>query len=472
LPFNGLDHYDYANPGTVPSYADDFVLNFPNQTYAAVPLSREAWGDLGVGNWERGYQRWFFGHVPRGAGTAADGRQNNWYNYIYDFNTYEPDTGLPRDDEAIFGATPLTESGAASYEFTLRFYDEEGINPTTIGSTDLIVNGPGGYSQFATLVQTGAQQATTAGTARTVRYQIAAPGGTWDAADSGPYTVTLRPNEVRDMSGAYLPTAVLGNVDVNITPAGSLDIEALLADEQASVEATAWDIGGPAAIFDGNTSSLYRTPSINPAVVTLSFVAPQTLNGFRAYFSGGEHHWTVESADSLADLDAHSGSYQLLAALNTPSDAFSSAILGAAVTASHVRLTATRLTGDDYVHINAWELLSTAVPDTAFPTAQLLAAPTAAAGEHSTSFSVRYSDDRLIDIRSVNFGDIRITGPNDFSQSAAFYGLNVNANGATRDATYFVSPPGGSWDHTDNGTYQIELLPGQVFDTAGKPIAP
>jgi hypothetical protein len=282
----------------------------------------------------------------------------------------------------------------------------------------------------------------------------------------------LRPNEIRDMNGGFLPAAVLGNIDVDIAPAGSLDIAALLADGQASVDATAWDIGGPAAIFDGNTSSLYRTPSINPAVVTLSFVVPQTLNGFRAYFSGGDYHWTVEAADSLADLDAQSGSYQLLASLNTPSDMFTSATLGVAATASHVRLTATRLTGDDYIHINAWELLSTAVTDTAFPTAQLLTAPTATAGEHSSGFTVRYSDDRLVDIRSVNFGDIRITVPNGFSQTAAFYGLNVNANGAMRDATYFVSPPGGTWDHVDNGTYQIVLLSQEVFDTAGKPISP
>lgn len=70
-PMNGVTDYDTANTGIVNSYADEFVLNFPNQNYAnTAPLSRDAWGDLGVGNWERGYQRWFFSHVPRSDGTA------------------------------------------------------------------------------------------------------------------------------------------------------------------------------------------------------------------------------------------------------------------------------------------------------------------------------------------------------------------------------------------------------------------
>lgn len=471
VPFNGMEHYDYANAGIFPSYADDFVLNFPNQTYAAMPMSRDAWGDLGVGNWERGYQRWFFGHVPRGDGTAADGRQNNWYKYIYDFNTYEAGTGLPRDNDVVFGAAPLNEAGAAACEFTLRFYDVEGIDPTTLDSADLSISGPGGAIHLATVAEVGPEQLTTAGTARTARYQIAAPGGTWDAADSGAYTVSLRAGQVRDVSGAFLPARDLGDIHVDIAPATRIEVATLLATGQASVAATPWDIGGPAAIFDNSSSSLYRTPNIDPAVVTLSFAAPQTLTGFRGLFAGGDYRWRVEAADSLADLDGHSGTYQLFVPFtDTPSDVYSSASLGAPALAKHVRLTAERLTGDDYVHINSWELLGTAVTDTAPPTAMLLGTPTAEAGNTTTSFTVRYADDRAIDIRRVNFGDIRVTGPGGFVQTAAFYGLDVNFNGPLRNATYFISAPGGAWDSTDNGFYAIELLPQQVFDTASKPV--
>jgi hypothetical protein len=71
-PFNAANDYEYSNTRKFPSYADEFVRNFPNQTYAAVETTRDAWGDLGVGDWQRGYLNWFFGHIPRAAGTGAD----------------------------------------------------------------------------------------------------------------------------------------------------------------------------------------------------------------------------------------------------------------------------------------------------------------------------------------------------------------------------------------------------------------
>src|SRR4029079_8592735 len=88
-------------------------------------------------------------------------------------------------------------------------------------------------------------------------------------------------------------------------------------------------------------------------------------------------------------------------------------------------------------------------------------------GNQSTnSFVVRYTDDTAINIRSVNFGDIRVTGPNGSGQMAAFSGVNVNSNGSPRDATYFIAAPGGSWDYSDNGTYTIQLLSQEVADPA------
>jgi hypothetical protein len=93
-------------------------------------------------------------------------------------------------------------------------------------------------------------------------------------------------------------------------------------------------------------------------------------------------------------------------------------------------------------------------------------------GGSSTSFIVRYLDDRAIKNRSINYGDIQVTGPNGFVQTAAFYGVDVNANGPIRDVTYFVSAPGGRWDFLENGTYVIHVDADQVFDVAGNPVAP
>jgi hypothetical protein len=474
FPFNGAADYDYANTRTFPSFADDFVASFPNPTYAAVPTTRDAWGDVGAGDWQRGYLRWMFGHVPRGAGTAADGRQNNWYKYVWDFNSYRPNTGLPRDNEAIFDAAPINTPGGASHDFTVRYYDVQSINPASLGTGDVRATGPNGFSALATVVSTGTDVATTAGKARTVKYRIAAPGGTWDAADAGTYTVGLQASQVTDAAGTVLPAATLGTFRVDLTPEGLINVAGLLAGGQATVTATTWDTGGPAALFDNNAASLYRTPNIDPAVVTLTFGQAQSLHGFRALVShaGGNpaYQWKVETADSVADLDAGTGSYRLAVPFTgAASDVTSSVTLAAPITACAARLTVTRLTGDDYVHINEWQLVGPPTADTAPPAATLLAPPAPAVNAATSGFQVRYTDDRAVDIRTINFGDVRVTGPNGFAQTAALLALDQNLAGPDRTVTYFLTAPGGAWDYSDNGTYTVELLPGQVRDSAGKP---
>ena len=474
-PFNGDSDYDYANVSTLDSYADDFVLNFPNQTYAAVPTTRDRWGDYNVGDWQRGYMKWFFGHMPRNTGTVPDGRANNWYKYINDFNSYRPNTGRPRDNEAILGAPEITDA-APGYEFTLRYYDVQGIDASTLDGGDVLVTGPNGYSRMATLVDAETAVPTTAGSARTVRYRVTGPGGAWDEVDNGQYAVSLVANRVRDVQGNNLPGAALGQFRSAVFDATLLDVASLLAQGDASVTATMWDIGGPAAIFDGNTQSLYRTPNIDPAVVTLSFDEPQTVTGFRAMFAGANanpaYTWKVESADTLSELDAHTGSYQLaVPATGTNSDVFSTVELSTALVAKHFGLTASRLVGDNFVHIRSWDFIASNDADAVDPSAALLAPPATVEGGNSTSFVVQYADNLGVDIRTINYGDVRVTGPNGFSQVAALYGLDQNLNGVLRDVAYFVSAPGGLWDSGDNGQYVIELLPGQVFDVAGNAVA-
>jgi hypothetical protein len=472
-PANAVGDYDYANPQTVTSTADDWV-NYPNLTGAAGPVNRESWGGP---DYHRNYQKWFFGHLPRNSGTTPDGRQNNWYKYIYDFNAYRPGTGLPRDNEAILGAPPLREAGA-SYEFTLRFYDTAAIDVSTLDHADVQVTGPGGFSQIATLVTAGTQKATTAGTARTVRYRVSGPGGAWDFADSGSYTLSLRANQVRDTQGNTLPAATLGafRVELSDPNASAIDVNSQVAAGRASVTGTPSDIGGFAAMFDGNVTSLYRTPDIDPAVVTVAFDEPQTFRGFQTYFShaGGNpaYHWKVETADSLADLDSASGSYRLAVGLTgAPSDQFSTVDLPSTITGRYARLTAMRLTGDNYVHINEWSLLGPAAADGTPPTATLSANSITKAGGLTHVFDVVFSDDRGVDATTLDTGDIRVTGPNGFSQLATFWGVDQHVNGTPRRATYFITAPGGAFDDGDNGLYTIELLAGEVRDTAGNAAA-
>jgi hypothetical protein len=64
-----------------------------------------------------------------------------------------------------------------------------------------------------------------------------------------------------------------------------------------------------------------------------------------------------------------------------------------------------------------------------------------------------------------------VSGPNGFSQVAQFVSVSPSGNGTPRRATYQISAPGGSWDFSDGGAYNIAIVAGQVYDTAGNSVA-
>lgn len=88
------------------------------------------------------------------------------------------------------------------------------------------------------------------------------------------------------------------------------------------------------------------------------------------------------------------------------------------------------------------------------------------AGGTSQTFTIQYGDAQSLDIRSLGDRDIRVTGPNGFSQFATL--VNVARNSRTAaTATYRIPAPGGSWDATDDGTYTVTLRNAEVFDQGG-----
>jgi hypothetical protein len=109
--------------------------------------------------------------------------------------------------------TPAATNGGASYTFTVNLSDNLAIDVASLDGNDIRVTGPGGFNQLATLVSVNPAAN---GTPRTATYQIVPPGGTWDAPDSGAYTVTIQPNQVRDTAGNTVAGAVLGSFQVSL----------------------------------------------------------------------------------------------------------------------------------------------------------------------------------------------------------------------------------------------------------------
>jgi hypothetical protein len=92
-PPNGEADYDYANPRTVMSTANDWLNNFPNLTGASSPVDRESWGGP---DYHRTFMNWWYEHLPHVDGmNNHDGliRLNNWWPYLFDLNSYEESGG-------------------------------------------------------------------------------------------------------------------------------------------------------------------------------------------------------------------------------------------------------------------------------------------------------------------------------------------------------------------------------------------
>jgi hypothetical protein len=98
-------------------------------------------------------------------------------------------------------------TGSTLMTFTVTYSDNLALNLGSLGSGDIVVSGPQGYSQAAALVSVNGT-----GAWRTVTYQVGAPGGTWGSEDAGIYTFTLAAGAVTDSVGNATPARTLGTL--------------------------------------------------------------------------------------------------------------------------------------------------------------------------------------------------------------------------------------------------------------------
>lgn len=106
-------------------------------------------------------------------------------------------------------------TGPAQYSFTILYNDNRGIDSSTLGTGDLIVSGPNGFSQAAvfdsqSLLNSGI------GSMRVASYRFTAPGGSWDWNDDGYYTIAVAAGQVKDSSGLSVAAGLLGQFLVDI----------------------------------------------------------------------------------------------------------------------------------------------------------------------------------------------------------------------------------------------------------------
>jgi uncharacterized delta-60 repeat protein len=121
-----------------------------------------------------------------------------------------PDHEAPR---AIL-QTQHPEARGTETEFIVRYIDNQAIDRATLDNHDILVTGPNGFRQTAKLMRVD-------GSEDDLRalYSIIAPGGHWNRADEGRYTISLQNHQVADKAGNFAPAKELGRFRVQFAPA-------------------------------------------------------------------------------------------------------------------------------------------------------------------------------------------------------------------------------------------------------------
>jgi hypothetical protein len=110
----------------------------------------------------------------------------------------------------------ITTRGDASTTFTVTYTHYTDINAATIGNDDLTISGPRGFKGIATLVSAQPATSDADGTSIVATYSFAAPGGSFDSADSGSYSVSAAKDSIGDAFGNAVAAKSIGNLTVDI----------------------------------------------------------------------------------------------------------------------------------------------------------------------------------------------------------------------------------------------------------------
>ena len=158
---------------------------------------------------------WTFGNIAVFA-RACD-KQGGWSAAsIATITVNNPD---PVPPEAALPSATVTESPGAKLLFDVAYTDNWGLDASDIDAKDIRVTGPNGYNKLASLVRVSSK---VDGTPIVATYSIPGPGGTWDVADNGDYTVAMQAGQVRDVNENFVPAGTLGTLTLNLPNAADL----------------------------------------------------------------------------------------------------------------------------------------------------------------------------------------------------------------------------------------------------------
>jgi uncharacterized repeat protein (TIGR01451 family) len=230
-------------------------------------------------------------------------------------------------------AQVVAVDGPTIYRFTVDYTDSDGVAIASLGDNDVRVTGPNGFRVLCTFESVSPDSN---GSPRTATYTFTPPGGFWDMADSGTYTITALAGGVADTLANPSDGVTLGTITVDISqPDLAVQLsapEAIETGEPASITVHAQNNGtavaggvidvdfDPAGVADRITvnppSAGWTTPATtglswwlnalqpgDAATLTLDFTPTRQdtgqLNVAATASVGGDHN-PADNADSLA----------------------------------------------------------------------------------------------------------------------------------------------------------------------------
>ena len=200
-----------------------------------------------------------------------------------------------RPQVQIATANDITAAGGTGYTFSVRYSDNIAVDVSSFGASDIRVIGPTGASASATFYS---RDFDTDGSPRAATYQIIPPGGTWDVADNGIYTVAMQPNQVSDTSGNFVPSGPIGTFSVSIGAAHGPEISVRrLGTSVTNGQADPVDFG---IVLQGGAGAPITFIVRNEGDESLTFGPVTVPPGYRVpnqpsavVLPGGESHFDV-----------------------------------------------------------------------------------------------------------------------------------------------------------------------------------
>jgi uncharacterized delta-60 repeat protein len=215
-----------------------------------------------------------------------------------------PDTTPPT---AAITAPSINSPGGTTEVVTVTYADNVAVDASTVNVGNITVVGPGGPLTVSAVQVSGGSGPTV-----TATYTVAAPGGSWQAADNGVYTVTVVAGSVQDTSGNGVvtatgtfsvtatlpdtlpPTAQISAPDITTAGASTASITIIFSDNvavnAASISAANISVTGPG----GALAVVSAQPSGgtgSPLTVTYIVAAP---NGAWSYTNNGSYTVALE----------------------------------------------------------------------------------------------------------------------------------------------------------------------------------